>query len=350
MRPEYLVVSGDIADTGDVDQWEIFQTEITKHVPDTKVIMSAGNHDLNLFFADNNPDQYDALEANDVSKIGHMPRLARFIYIQSEYIPRMLAAKGQAISEVMQQAPTRDNLASSDIVQEAYRNCRAMVEAPGTVRAGCEIGASWNWRGARQLYYSRLKNGFPLTFIDERTGVAFASLLSPSIDTSSPGENAVGLIDEDQTHTLAEFARALPPSIKLLVVTLHHPLFPRGPIEFGAPNVKSLFDLHGIWQEIYDSRWFSEIFLQNETKHATALVAAMRHELKKRSDLQILFMFGHRHERSLKTIAGMIFEEAPNVATSNNDDWGFWAVKAGYGHKTEIQWCHMDVESQNEVR
>jgi hypothetical protein len=44
---------------------------------------------------------------------------------------------------------------------------------------------------------------------------------------------------------------------------------------------------------------------------------------------------------------GMIFEEAPNVAASNNDDWGFWAVKAGYAGKPEIEWCYTDAESQN---
>lgn len=52
-------------------------------------------------------------------------------------------------------------------------------------------------------------------------------------------------------------------------------------------------------------------------------------ELKVRKDTAFLVTFGHRYQRSLSRMGSIALEEAPNVATTNPDDFGFYLVTEG---------------------
>jgi hypothetical protein len=73
-----------------------------------------------------------------------------------------------------------------------------------------------------------------------------------------------------------KFLREIPLSIKTVFITLHHPLFARGPINIGISA--EIFEMVGmlgrtakllihpmlLWDKIYNGRYFSERFLANE--------------------------------------------------------------------------------------
>jgi hypothetical protein len=97
-----------------------------------------------------------------------------------------------------------------------------------------------------------------------------------------------------------------------------------------------------LWERVYDSRWFSEIFLANDNVQAMRLYGAIKKELDRRKDLQVFVMFGHRHERSLVDLGGIVLEEAPNLATQLTQDQGFYILARTPDLKVSVHWCPMN--------
>jgi hypothetical protein len=146
--------------------------------------------------------------------------------------------------------------------------------------------------------------------------------------------------------------REIPLSIKTVFITLHHPLFARGPLNirisdeifemvgtFGS-TAKLLFHPMLLWDKIYNSRYFSERFLANEKGQALRLLEAIREGLAGKG-IELFILFGHRHEGSLTRVGQIVFEEAPNIAPKNTNDFGFgfYALDRNATSQIEAHWC-----------
>jgi len=138
-------------------------------------------------------------------------------------------------------------------------------------------------------------------YVDEGNQVALFSLASVFNNSDSVGENAIGFIDDNQIDKFRNMIRSLPPSIQLIVVTLHHPLFHQKPPAFPTIELQELAHPAVLWDKIYLSDWFLSVFLQNNVVQAKKFYAVLSSELENRKGSSAVVMFGHRHMRSLST-------------------------------------------------
>jgi hypothetical protein len=99
-----------------------------------------------------------------------------------------------------------------------------------------------------------------------------------------------------------------------------------------------LLRLSELRDDIYNSDLFLEMFLRNDIQQAEKLNIVLKSELAKRPDTYAIAMFGHRHKRSLSRLGNVFYEEAPNVATDNPDDFGYYAVDPSVTPPS-ISWC-----------
>jgi hypothetical protein len=164
VQPEYLVISGDITDTGDADQWSFLRTAVDTHLPRTKLILSSENHDLNLFFGEDvSLSELKDEDADELFKMHTMPRLARFFLIQSLYMPMIRTSQNSTVQDLIRDAPTRTNMSTNPLVKQFVSKCRVRhIGEPWQARFACEYRTSRDWRAARLYYYSTLKQMFPL--------------------------------------------------------------------------------------------------------------------------------------------------------------------------------------------
>jgi hypothetical protein len=87
------------------------------------------------------------------------------------------------------------------------------------------------------------------------------------------------------------------------------------------------------------------VFIHNNIAEGEQTYAMLKAELARRPGTSALVAFGHRHQRSLSRIGPIIFEEAPNLATEDDANYGFYLVgqKANELNELKVSWCKIDV-------
>jgi hypothetical protein len=90
----------------------------------------------------------------------------------------------------------------------------------------------------------------------------------------------------------------------------------------------------------YTSPWFLAVFLHNDIAESRQIYELLKAELARRPGTSALVAFGHRHKRTLSRIGPVIFEEAPNLATEEQHDYGFYLVGAKSG-QLHVSWCEI---------
>jgi hypothetical protein len=196
--------------------------------------------------------------------------------------------------------------------------------------------------------------------VDKDLGVALVSIASTLSDTDTPGENAIGFIDDVQIDSTRKFLRELPSSVRTVFITLHHPLFGRHPLKDSIwGELVEMTEMSGraarlllnqpmsLWKKVYDSQYFTERFLANQGRQAVRFLKTIKESLAGRP-IELVVLFGHRHERSLRRVGDVVFEEAPNVATEHKNDFGFYALDRNATSQLEVHWCPMTPEHSNQ--
>jgi hypothetical protein len=123
----------------------------------------------------------------------------------------------------------------------------------------------------------------------------------------------------------------------------HHPLLWTGLTPFPRFQLSDFIHPLRMWNIFYSSPWALSVFLHNDIDEGRQVYAILQEELAKRPGTVAIVAFGHRHERSLGRIGAITFEEAPNVATTNRDNYGFYLVGAN-ANSLSIEWCAMPKE------
>ena len=343
-NPAYLVISGDLTDNGDTKQWEVLRSLLSKLSPDTRAIFTPGNHDLNQFFGyDPNHEDLGAKDADVTLDFDKIPRLGRLVLFQGQYLPDMVNSRGIKLGDLVHNIPTKSTMQRLDNdIQECTRDCMApWVGSEYVLKAeqGCHLRCSTDWRVLRFRYFHQFKENFPWMYIDEQRRVAFFSLASTLSNTDTAGQNAIGYIGDDQIAHLQVLLHGLPPTVRLVVLTLHHPLFYTQTPSMPGFTLGEMAHPRSLWNKIYLSDWFLTVFLHNNAIQARHLYTMLSKELAQRGNTTAIVMFGHRHKRSLSTLPSIILEEAPNVATETLADYGFYTVTEGTNLSPAIHWC-----------
>ncbi|MGA2716715.1 MAG: metallophosphoesterase [Bryobacteraceae bacterium] len=343
-NPSYLLVSGDLTDTGDAAHWAILRSILKDAAPTLKVVITPGNHDLNQFFG-KDPSYYDlkSSDAELTQRFEVLPRIARVLFFQSSFLPAMRGSDNRTLAELADRVPTKATLDQyHEEILKCAKDCAELFQgSEDAIKAdiGCYFRCSKDWRAMRFRYFNTFENSFPWLYLDLQRDVAFVSLASTLGKTSTAGQNAIGYVDDDQIDRLKNTLQGLPKSINLIVITLHHPLFRENPPSIPSMAWRELAHPLSLWDRIYSSEWFMSIFLQNNAVQAQKLYAVLSAELQRRGAASAIIMFGHRHERSLSRIGDIILEEAPNVATENAKDFGFYSVSRESDSSVAVRWC-----------
>jgi 3',5'-cyclic AMP phosphodiesterase CpdA len=340
--PKYLVISGDLTDQGEPKQWVLLESMLERYLPNQKIVMTPGNHDLNAFFGE---DPQDFLLSEHEAELPlepeHTTRLARAMVFQSRHLPGIQANDGLRLSDLVTNVPTRSAVEHFEReIDSCKQECFTMFATDWKVKAGCERSCGKDWRGIRFRYFQEFRQTFPWTYVDRDSNVAFLSLASTLGNSSTAGENAIGFLDNEQISRLKHELNQLPASVSLLVVTLHHPLFSAEAAQIPDVHWSELLHPGALWTRLYTSEWFVSVFLQNNPVQAKKVFDAISVELDRRPQSSAIVMFGHRHMRSLSRIGRIVLEEAPNIAADSADDVGYYLITRSVPETgVAVRWC-----------
>jgi 3',5'-cyclic AMP phosphodiesterase CpdA len=317
MHPNYLVVTGDITDSGSAAEWNHAQALLSAVPRDIRVILAPGNHDFSLAF-----ESSSERTANDYEPTTHS-RVPRFLALQSALFGDVRTSHDEKVSDIVRSAPplpdaterlrAANELASCvDVTAAMYTEPGHHAQARAAATDACEkkLGSRLepiNMQARWQRYWNAASQDvFPLYYIDETRRVAFISMASSTQGDTEIGTNAIGYMDSKQYSNLGKLLKAVPPTITSFVFLYHHPITALDAEATVTADLSSLFALQ-------DSVLWANALLRHDIKQANNIRESIESELAKRPAARAFFLFGHRHRQTLGTLRNISFVEAPNA-------------------------------------
>ena len=344
-KPPYLVVSGDITDEETAPQWRLVENLLTPLNRNTTILSSTGNHDLNYFFGKDPTERpWTWFGLFPLTGIDGEPRIFRAAEFQARHLSQMLTTAGTSLGNTIANVPTESNLALfKDQIAECAISCLSNAATPDearSARAVCTGMCAHDLDSIRFHYYHDLSKLFPLTYVDTASHTAFIAMTTSMAESTSVGRNAIGWSGDDQITHLGEALDRLPTTVKYIVIVMHHPLLWNGVPSFPSFAMSSLRHPFRAWEAFYSSPWFLAVFLHNDIGEGEQIYTMLRGELAKRPETSALILYGHRHERSLSRIGSITFAEAPNLATTEPTNYGFYLVGTK-ANSLSVSWCQV---------
>lgn len=345
LAPAYVLVSGDIVDTGDSREWKIFNEHIEKHawIKD-RLVLAPGNHDLSPYYGE-----------EDLGK------LRRYIEFQSRMSPTLITAYDLKLSALAE-------IARAEV---AFKIEKRRDEIRGLVRFDSRFGmVLMQSVGMRPHYYSRkaclfaeehgafsmeyARSGwqfpqdffgvpkdfdfegfaletllddwfverwhemFPFKLEDPDQGLLIIVLNSVASETQNVTESALGGLGNNQLSRLGKIFECLPNWVRTVFIMTHHAPFRRSG-EFELPLPKPLFTRYG-WQRA--STMISELaFLPQEGREARGLIDLVADLADRPQSPNVLVLCGHRHRRSSGRAGRAIILEGGSLADQEAETW-----------------------------
>lgn len=346
-KPPFLIVSGDITDEGMSEQWKLVDRLFQPLRSNTRILVSTGNHDLNYFFGrDPEEHPWTWFGLKPLAGLDAEPRIFRAAEFQARHIPEVQGSAGGTVHNITSNVPNKSNLAHFPRqIEECAVSCVwNSGNDPAEVKlaiAGCRASCASDLESIRFHYFRDLSDSFPLYYVDEVSHTAFISLTTSMAETKAVGRNAIGLSGKDQIKNLKAELAGLPASVKYIVLVQHHPLLWNGVPPFPHFHWSDLLHPGKTFDIFYTSPWFLAVFLHNNVAEGEQTYAMLKDELARRPGTSALVAFGHRHQRSLSRIGPIIFEEAPNLATEDDANYGFYLV-GQKANELRVSWCKID--------
>lgn len=347
-NPAYLLISGDVTDTGSPDEWRTFADIVKPYRNKMMIVLAPGNHDVNMAFGDD-PSGDSYTDSSDLRTKGYeeLSRIGRVYAAQSSLSPDMHVRSGMTIGELLAESPGVDaQRAFADLHSTCFNECaRIPADKPAARNAACSRGCD-DWRVLRRYYYKSLSREFPWVQVDSDRSLMVIVLATsiPAVEDRTLGRNAIGHIDLEQVAALRESVRSAPPNVKTFVVVFHHPITNiRGQDEeapwhsLDASRTTSMktwwLNVRSQWE---NSSWWARAFLRTNPLESRVLLAALDDEMRARKAHGVV-MFGHRHEQSFAGWHNLSFAEAPSVSPPGGKG-GFYAVTPSAGPPV-VAWC-----------
>ena len=337
LKPAYLLVTGDVTDTGGEAEWrqaeEILLGPARKE--GTVVISAPGNHDLQPAFG----GVEHALSPERASAI----LLRRFLEASGTAAAGLRTTDGRSIASMVEWRPTPEEVAER--ASRDYLTCVANPIEPraagSTWAKGCALAATPEVVAEVMVTFRTAPacaDWFPLVHTNEGTGVAVFVLCSSAITTLTYGSNAIGAFGTPQIERLLSAIQSLPASARHVLILLHHPPVKRWGDDNGWPT--NWFS----WTAWNNSSMYNFGLLGSEWRDAVDLMEGLVSVREGPSAPSIALLFGHRHERSLGSIrtgkwAIPLLEADAFGAATGAEPAG---VRAGYlrpdGSGIDVKW------------
>jgi 3',5'-cyclic AMP phosphodiesterase CpdA len=343
-NPRYLMITGDITDSGAFDEWEIAKANLGKIAGKTRIILCPGNHDFSLAFETKMLEHPDDWEASTHA------RLPRFVQLQASLYGGMTTAAGKTVSRIVQSAPPRPDPEmrkdAEQMLHACVKRCQEFTDQPAKMFTPCmrrcesDLGPSLE-PIRKQVEWAKYwmavsEDLFPLVELDQADQVAVISMASSIKAGVSIGTNAIGRMDDAQLGRLRTILRNLPTDVRTIIFLYHHPITA---IENEVDVPLTKHDIASIQDTI---RW-ADAFLRHDSEQAQTIGDLIAEELARRPATNAVFLFGHRHRMSLGTWRNIVFEEAPNAA---NAAAGVYFDQPG---ETSPIWCSLNAEPSSPV-
>jgi 3',5'-cyclic AMP phosphodiesterase CpdA len=339
LQPEFLFITGDMTDGGGEPEWAFVRSHLEPIAAHSKVIMSPGNHDLNVVFTVSDSDP--SIEPDDVNKV------RRFFSAQSVLYSSVQSFDGTPVNRVVQDAPPEPDGKEMQQAQRDFFGCSAdcVTEAqagdPASSRmmaANCRLAcaaekakspAYQELRRVDDYWYNESRNALPLKVTDGSRIVIVLGTTFTAPDIV--GRNALGEIQGQQLDQFRQLLVSLPLDTREVFILAHHP--------FTRPTDEKLVIPYTVsypaWQ---NSMLFAYSLLGFDAEQASSIVQTIR-EAAARTHATFYVLFGHRHMKSLGQSEHVTFVESPNIGTEESSWQGFFAKTP---QSSSVVWCSVN--------
>jgi hypothetical protein len=356
----YVVVSGDLTDTGAAAEWGELGRILSAVRDQTRIVLVPGNHDYG------HTHRADAGDAIVLGTREHRALLlGYYLTLQAELFGAMRLADGRTVDQTVNLAPPLPGPEDVRFVQRlryCQRHCAArsqhgraaaLLSKPGLLSSAdaCEaacIGPRDEYDRVRARYVRAAgywleqdRRVFPLSVLDAQRKLAVLVLDTTPRDAGDRSLSGFGLLEPTQLDRLRAGIRNLIPRVATLVVAGHHAFSRRARDRFEPPeNV-----LADPAVAFYSSDGWFYARLEEEADRARALFGLLTESARAHPSTQLLLMHGHRHDVAYGTYGdnGHPWRvlEAPNVA-AEPDTSGLFLVSVPAGASARVHFCHRD--------
>jgi hypothetical protein len=322
MHPQFVFITGDMTDGGEEAEWSSVSVSLQRLSATSLIVMSPGNHDMNLIFDLN--DETKSHISSDAK------RIQRFFTVQSKLNLRVRTFDGEALPKILDEAPPepsetdfqRDQARLSD----CYWSCGSMDPDFKSTNALCRVSCA---KEAREFpsfksielidrYWQKVASGsFPLVETEGSTVVIVLGTVftAPSVVV---GQNALGGLTLTQLGQFDEILQAIPQQTKEIYILAHHPFTRPADEKLTIPQTLSIVE----WQ---NSRLFAYSLLRYDAAQARKVIDLIDRTATALPATKIFVLFGHRHMRSFAQRENISFLESPNLATDEPGWHGLFA-------------------------
>lgn len=313
----YLVVTGDMTDSGDVEEWKRAQEIVESLRPiDSWFILAPGNHDLS--------------EAYGESTKG---KARRYFENQARWCTELVASNGMMLSKVFEQALNEITPDINTFAEKLKNDFIFMTNVPffderqrqqwfhpTVFNKRLQIAETRNWHEEareeliEEWFDKRQKELFPLRLEDRGRGVLTLVLNSVS-SLPSLGESALGTLGESQINRIKEILLGLQEDwCRVVIIATHHAPF-RHPGEWTLLPTECA-DFKAIFARLWD--W---ALLAQDVREARKFIDMLSTIADKHQTVDFFLFCGHRHSSCAARAGRMLVIEGACLADPNATTW-----------------------------
>jgi hypothetical protein len=312
LRPRFVVVTGDLTDSGEQLQWEKAAGYLGRLAGSATVIAAPGNHDLTPAYA----------RMKEVELDQQLLQQGAYLAVLNQLNPGIQTGAGPLgeLIERVTPSPKEVELRAEEM-KSTY--IEAVVTGGDHPSGGRVIGAR---RIAEEKYTSQYVRAllraralaplwpglFPLHWRSPDGSHRFLVLNSSANADPRLGQSAIGSYGDRQVAACARLLTTAgdDPATRFVGVLTHHPLA-------RPPEA---------WNELLTILDFGELHLQ--TGDSIALLQVLLTAQTSHPEIQWYVFYGHRHHQSLGEHCGLSMMEAPALAPafSPPEKRGMWTL------------------------
>ena len=321
LRPRYLIISGDVVDSGNPTEWARVEALIfAKLRHRTALLMSPGNHDLCPFYG--SPGRH---------------HVRSYFQVQSRFCSSLITANGLRIVEVFDHANREiahlvDDRAA--MLQAAFVARPTLRPAPGQVgslRVDVDYSPSrlkdseaidWRARARSDLvdewFEQHWYDLFPLRLVDKEGGAVILLLNSVIRGMKTLGASALGRLGEGQIKRVRNVIGGVAPWVRTVVIVMHHAPFRR---ERGLRDLWREWSSHSARLRRVKDELVEFSIAAHEVQEAWNFITQLNKATEEHPGLRVVLCCGHRHRAGGGAFGRLTIVEAGALVDEEREMW-----------------------------
>jgi hypothetical protein len=311
LGPKFLVISGDITDTGDPAEWRRFEEIVRLYDTGAVVLLAPGNHDLS--------QEYGKRQDG---------KLRLFLECQSRLLPQLVTFSGEQLSLIIDKihtdvAPLVSSRAETNKHEFIHTHPILDEKALDFAVQRAKFAEKHDWLASawKDLLNERFSGFasdkhtlFPLKFEHPPSRSIFYILNSALTSVPTFGNSALGHFSQAQLDQLMAQLETVPAWTQNVVIVTHHPPF-RRPGEWRA----FYFGMGGKRKIV--SRIWDYAFLAQHGTEAREFATRFSTYADKHPEINLFILCGHRHTPVIGRIGRIIALEAASLSEPEATSW-----------------------------